>query len=85
VARRRTGSRRWTGGGSCPRATSTSWEDEEPVLALQVGDEHRAYPVQVLIWHEIVNDTVADVPVAVTYRPLCTPAIATSGGSATGS
>jgi hypothetical protein len=51
-------------------------EDTEPVLALTVGDESRAYPVQVLIWHEIVNDTIDGTPVTVTYCPLCNSAIA---------
>ncbi len=50
--------------------------DDEPVLALEVGGEARAYPVQILIWHEIVNDTVDGVPVAVTYCPLCNSAVA---------
>ncbi len=50
--------------------------DDEPVLALEVGREARAYPVQILTWHEIVNDTVAGVPVAVTYCPLCNSAVA---------
>jgi uncharacterized protein DUF3179 len=49
---------------------------DEPVLALQIGADARAYPVQILIWHEIVNDTVGRVPVAVTYCPLCNSAIA---------
>lgn len=48
----------------------------QPVLALEVDGEARAYPVQILIWHEIVNDTVAGVPVAVTYCPLCNSALA---------
>ena len=39
-------------------------------------DEARAYPLQILIWHEIVNDTVGGVPVAVTFCPLCNTAIA---------
>jgi len=51
-------------------------DDDEPVLALQVGDESRAYPVQVLIWHEIVNDTIDGIPVTVTYCPLCNSAVA---------
>ena len=51
-------------------------DDDEPVLALMVGDETRAYPVQVLIWHEIVNDTLDGIPVSVTYCPLCNSAIA---------
>ena len=51
-------------------------EDEEPVLAIEIGDDARAYPLQVMTWHEIVNDTVDGVPVAVTYCPLCNTAIA---------
>jgi len=47
----------------------------EPVLALIVGDDARAYPLRVLIWHEIVNDTVGRIPVAVTYCPLCNTAL----------
>ncbi|HZA78828.1 MAG TPA: DUF3179 domain-containing protein [Acidimicrobiales bacterium] len=51
-------------------------EDQEPVMALEIGDDARAYPLQVMTWHEIVNDTVDGVPVAVTYCPLCNTAIA---------
>ncbi len=51
-------------------------EDTEPVLALTIAGESRAYPVQIAIWHEIINDTVGGVPVAVTYCPLCNSAIA---------
>lgn len=59
------------------RAGDIDWiEPSEPVLALRIGDEDRAYPVQVLIWHEIVNDTVDGIPVAVTYCPLCNSAVA---------
>jgi hypothetical protein len=50
--------------------------DEEPVLALEIDGDARAYPVQILIWHEIVNDTVGATPVAVTYCPLCNSAVA---------
>jgi hypothetical protein len=48
----------------------------EPVLAVQIGEEARAYPLQILMWHEIVNDTVGGVAVAATYCPLCNTAIA---------
>jgi Protein of unknown function (DUF3179) len=51
-------------------------EDVEPVMALRIGDDARAYPMQIMTWHEIVNDTVDGVPVAVTYCPLCNTAIA---------
>lgn len=50
--------------------------DDEPVLAIDIDGDARAYPVQVMIWHEIVNDTVGGVPVAVTYCPLCNSALA---------
>ena len=48
----------------------------EPVVLFQRGREARAYPLQILIWHEIVNDTVAGQPVAITFCPLCNTAIA---------
>ena len=51
-------------------------EDDEPVLSLTFNDETRAYPLQVMTWHEIVNDTVDGVPVAVTYCPLCNSGVA---------
>ena len=47
----------------------------EPVIELAVGDSVRAYPIQILIWHEIVNDQFARVPVAVTFCPLCNTAL----------
>lgn len=50
--------------------------ENEPVLAIDIDGDARAYPVQILMWHEIVNDTVAGAPVAVTYCPLCNSAVA---------
>ena len=51
-------------------------QDREPVIALELGGEARAYPLQILVWHELVNDEVAGVPVLVTFCPLCNTAIA---------
>ena len=51
-------------------------EPQEPVVALEVEGEARAYPLQILTWHEIVNDRIGGVPVAVTFCPLCYSAIA---------
>ena len=51
-------------------------EDLEPVIFLKIGEEARAYPLQVLTWHEIVNDVVGGNPVTVTFCPLCNTAIA---------
>jgi hypothetical protein len=48
----------------------------EPVVAVEIDGDARAYPVRVMIWHEIVNDVVGGVPVAVTYCPLCNSATA---------
>ncbi len=48
----------------------------EPVIAVEVGDvTPRAYPIRYLMWHEIVNDVVGGVPVAVTFCPLCNSAM----------
>ncbi len=47
----------------------------EPVITLDLNGEVRAYPLRVLIWHEIVNDKIGDTPVTVTYCPLCNSAI----------
>ncbi len=47
----------------------------DPVIALELGGTARAYPVPILKWHEIVNDVVAGVPVAVTFCPLCNSAV----------
>ena len=48
---------------------------DEPVVAIEIDGDARAYPVRIMIWHEIVNDTVGGVPVSVTYCPLCNSAV----------
>jgi hypothetical protein len=50
--------------------------DAEPVLAVEIDGDARAYPLQIMVWHEIVNDEIGGVPVAVTYCPLCNTGIA---------
>ena len=47
----------------------------EPVIEVTVGKTVRGYPIQILIWHEIANDTVGGVPIAVTFCPLCNTAV----------
>ncbi len=51
-------------------------EDNELVLALMYKGVKRVYPLQILVWHEIVNDNVAGDPVLITYCPLCGSGIA---------
>ena len=53
----------------------TDLTPEEPVIGLVIDGDARAYPLRILTWHEIVNDQVGGVPVAVTYCPLCNSAI----------
>jgi len=48
----------------------------EPVVSVEVDGQGRAYPIQVLMWHEIVNDTLNGQPLSVTFCPLCNTAIA---------
>lgn len=47
----------------------------EPVIALEIEGDSRAYPLQILTWHEIANDVVGSVPVVVTFCPLCNSAL----------
>ena len=49
--------------------------DSEPVLMVDINGDVRAYPIQILTWHEIVNDTVGGLPLTVTFCPLCNSAI----------
>jgi uncharacterized protein DUF3179 len=59
------------------RVPEVDWLDhQEPVIVVEVADDARAYPLQVMTWHEIVNDEVGDTPISVTFCPLCNTAYA---------
>src|SRR5919106_6255864 len=59
------------------RVDEVDWlDDNEPVIAVEIDDDARAYPLQIMTWHEIVNDEVGGIPVSVTYCPLCNTGIA---------
>lgn len=58
-----------------PAASIDFLHPREPVIELAAGGRARAYPLQILVWHEIVNDTAGGIPVAVTFCPLCNTAI----------
>jgi hypothetical protein len=62
-----------------PRVISVGEADHlgarEPVIGVVVAGEARAYPLQLLIWHEIVNDTLGGIPIAVTFCPLCNASV----------
>jgi hypothetical protein len=46
-------------------------ENSDLIVGLNINGDIRAYPLQILVWHEIVNDKIGGIPVAVTYCPLC--------------
>ena len=56
-------------------ASEVALADREPVISVEIGNAARAYPLQILIWHEIVNDELAGRPIAVTFCPLCNTGI----------
>ncbi len=59
-----------------PAAEEARLDAREPVLTYEhEGEAARAYPIRHLMWHEIVNDVVGGVPIAVTYCPLCNSAM----------
>lgn len=50
-----------------PEQANAYLEADEPVIGLEIKGDARAYPLRILIYHEIVNDEVGGEPVAVTY------------------
>ena len=48
--------------------SASQWlADWEPVQTVSINGDHRAYPVQIMMFHELVNDVVGGEPVVVTY------------------
>lgn len=62
-----------------PKVTSgrevTRMRPGDRIIGIDINGEARAYPLRILNWHEIVNDTVGGQAVAVTYCPLCDSAL----------
>ena len=58
-----------------PVGLETDLADREAVIGLVINGDARAYPLRVMMWHEIANDLVGGIPVTVTYCPLCNTAI----------
>jgi hypothetical protein len=57
-------------------ADARRWlSDRSPVISLELAGTARAYPLAILIWHEIANDALGGVPVVVTFCPLCNTAL----------
>ena len=51
-------------------ADQTSLDDHTFVIGITLNGESKAYPLDILNWHEIVNDDIAETPIAVTWCPL---------------
>ena len=41
--------------------------DDDPVIGVVIGAVARAYPIRILNWHEVVNDTLDGTPLVVTF------------------
>ena len=52
------------------------YSDAAPVIVVEIAGDARAYPLQIMAWHEVANDVVGGVPLVVTFCPLCNSAIA---------
>lgn len=58
-------------------ATDANWlKPDDRVIGIEINGEHRAYPIRILNYHEIVNDRIGDTAFAVTYCPLCGTGVA---------
>ena len=62
---------------------TTTFPAEEIVIGVVINGEAKAYPYGIMNWHELVNDTVGDVNISVSYCPLCDTTIAFERGETT--
>ena len=51
------------------------YKGTEPVISVSINGAAKAYPLGILMTHEIVNDELGGKPISVTYCPLCNSAI----------
>jgi len=50
---------------------SSFLQDDEPVFGVELNGQARAYPLRIVNWHEMVNDTLGGTPVSLAYCTLC--------------
>ena len=56
--------------------SEVEFSEREPVVTVEIdGEIPRAYPIRYLTWHEIANDELGGIPLAVTFCPLCNSAL----------
>jgi hypothetical protein len=51
------------------------WDDDDLILGVTVAGSARAYPLAILNWHELVNDTLGGQPILISFCPLCNTGI----------
>ncbi|MEM8862730.1 MAG: DUF3179 domain-containing protein, partial [Chloroflexota bacterium] len=56
----------------------------DAVFGLSINGDNRAYPLKIIDWHEMANDTVGGVPVSIAYCTLCGAAVAYDGRASDG-
>jgi hypothetical protein len=56
-------------------AADAPWRDDDWVVGVDAGASARAYPLAILVWHELVNDRLGGRPLLVSYCPLCGTAL----------
>lgn len=69
---------------SVPADLARFMRDADTVFGISLGGERRAYPVKVLSWHEVLNDTVGGQPIAISFCTLCGSGILYSAIDAAG-
>ncbi|MEE9214330.1 MAG: DUF3179 domain-containing protein [Thermodesulfobacteriota bacterium] len=58
------------------QSNKAGWlDDNDFVVGVDINGKQKAYPIRILVWHEAVDDTLGDIPVLVTYCPLCGSAL----------
>jgi Protein of unknown function (DUF3179) len=50
-------------------------QDSDPVFGVSINGDVRAYPLRIMGWHEMFNETIGGVPVALAYCTLCSAGI----------
>lgn len=57
------------------KQAKTFLKDDEPLIFVSINNEKKAYALSILIWHEIVNDSLGNEKILVTFCPLCNASI----------
>ena len=57
-------------------SSEASISSEDIIIGINYNNTVKAYPIKILQYHEIVNDFAGDIPIIVTYCPLCKSGVA---------